>query len=327
MKRKLLIIGIIFTALLAGYISLFLIDTSNQNIRYGMSFDPDYARYITKDAGKAYMTALNVWKFKLIRLPIHWDATEKQPGKYDFSDMDWYVNRAKDAGAKVVLSIGQKTPRWPECHIPTWTKQLDEAEYAAALKKYLQAVVEHYRGNEALEMWQVENEPFLQFGICPKITTGDLHSEIALVKNFDPHHPTLVGDSGELSSWLVTGTAGDYFGTTVYRLVYNKFVGFFSYDFIPAAFYRFKLWAVGREASKAFVLELQAEPWLTDKLFKDSTLDEQYQSMNLSRLQSNISYAQQIGLGRVYLWGAEWWYWLLEHDIHDIPDYVKTLPK
>lgn len=327
MMKKVLIIGIVSTILLAGYISLFFADTSNQTIRYGISFDPDYARYINKDAGKAYMTALNDWNFTLIRLPIHWDTVEKQQGTYDFSDIDWYIDRAKDSGAKVILSIGQKTPRWPECHIPVWSKQLDRADYAIAVKKYLAAAVEHYRGNPALEMWQVENEPFLHFGICPTLTTGDLHSEIALVKKLDPNHPTLVGDSGELSSWLVTGTAGDYFGTTVYRLVYSKYFGYLNYDFLPAAFYRLKLWLVGREPAKAFLLELQAEPWLAERPFREVALEEQYQSMDLNRLKNNISYAQQIGLGRVYLWGAEWWYWLLEHDIHDIPDYVKTLPK
>jgi hypothetical protein len=318
----------ILGVLVLGYLSLFLIDGSAVPVRYGVSFDPDYARYILVDAGKAYMTLLNEWKFRLIRLPVHWDVVEWQRGKFTFEDIDWYISRASDVDAKIILAIGQKTPRWPECHIPKWAKELNEEEYQKELRNYITTVIERYKNNPAVEVWQVENEPFLRFGECHTFTSGQqLKDEIVYVKKSDPSRKTLVSDSGELSTWARTATAADYFGTTVYRTVWDKMFGYVTYRFVPAGLYRFRAMLWGRDVGTAWVTELQAEPWIMGVPLSEVPLEEQAKSMSLGQLRENIAYAERIGFPRVYLWGAEWWYWLEEQGIKDVSEYIKTLPK
>lgn len=324
-SRTWLIVGVSMLGLAALYAGSFLITFPTTPI-YGISFDPDYARYLMPDAGKGYLTALTDWQFRYVRLPAHWDGVEKEPGVFDFSDLDWYMDRARDYGVHVLLAVGQKTPRWPECHVPKWTKNLDPVAYNQAVQKYIAAVVRHYRDHAGLEMWQVENEPFLAFGKCPVMTAAELREEVTLVKDLDANHPTLVADSGELSSWRVTGRAADYFGTTVYRLVYDKYFGFMEYKYIPVLFYRLKLVLIGRDVKTAYLVELQAEPWFTRDA-SEETAEQITPTMDLARLKNNVAYANKIGFPRVYLWGAEWWTWMLTHESTGIPDYIKTLRK
>ena len=58
------------------------------------------------------------------------------------------------------------------------------------------------------------------------------------------------------------------------------------------------------------ISELQMEPWTMDKHMLELTLEEQKKSFDLKRFKNNIRYAQKTGLPQVYLWGAEYWYWL-----------------
>ena len=55
-----------------------------------------------------------------MRLPVYWDLVEKQPGIYEYADVDWQLDEAKKRDVAVILTVGIKVPRWPECHIPQW---------------------------------------------------------------------------------------------------------------------------------------------------------------------------------------------------------------
>mgnify|MGYP001592434435 CR=1 FL=1 len=299
--------------------------TRNPGMKLGVSFDPEYAGSLHLDPAVAFSNLLNDWKFKYFRLPLHWDKVESARGKFDFSEMDYYVNEAGKSGAKVILAIGNKTPRWPECHRPEWAVSLSPAELNTALESYLLASVEHYKNNPAVEIWQVENEPFFAFGDCKHITSAELRREIALVKQADSVHPVLVADSGELALWNTTARAGDLFGMTMYRVVWNKYLGYWNYDWLPAAFYRLKLWLVDRSPQSSFIVELQAEPWALDKPLEQMSIEDQKKSMDLMRLKNNIEYARRVGAPRAYLWGGEWWSWLKEKGYNEIPDFVATL--
>ncbi len=263
-----------------------------------------------------------------MRLSASWNLIEKNPGKWDFTELDWQMAEAAKRGAKITLAIGQKTPRWPECHTPDWAQKLSDQEFNSALADYVSKIVERYRNNKALEIWQVENEPFLPFGnYCRPFSKSQLTEEISLVKKMDPVHPTLTTDSGELSFWQDTARAADLFGTTMYRVVWNKTLGYVNYEWAPPLFYRSKLAAAGRSANTAYVMELQAEPWIPDNDLFNVALAEQYKSMSLAQLDKNVNFARRVGLPRAYLWGAEWWYWLKNKGENEIPTYIKHLPK
>lgn len=325
--RILAIIGSLAVVAMLGYAILEIASLPENKFTVGVSFDPVYARYLGLDTKALFATILDDWHFKHLRLAVFWDEVEKTSGALDFKELDYWFKEAQKRGAKIILAIGQKTPRWPECHDPSWVKDLSAAERRAKLLALMQSVVERYRDNPALETWQVENEPFLGFGICPAFSRADLTQEITLVKKLDPVHPILITDSGELSSWLQTARAGDLFGTTMYRVVWNKYIGYFSYDWLPASFYRFKLWLTGRARSEAYIAELQGEPWIPNTDVKHLPFDKQFKSLDLARLKKNINYASRVGFSRAYLWGAEWWAWAKTQGHPEFADYIKNLPK
>lgn len=306
------------------------------NIVWGVSFDPAFAREIGVDGKAVYHSLLYDWGFRHIRLSARWNAIETAPGVYDFRDLDNLMNEAEKKGAKIMLAVGQKVPRWPECHLPSWwydggtvhNNDQFALQRQAARLAFVQAVVSHYRAHPALEIWQVENESLFPFGTCPTFTAQDLIDEIALVHSLDPSHQTITTDSGELSLWRNTAKAADLFGMTSYRVVWNKWFGFLNYEWMPASFYRFKLRLNGRSYETAYVTELQAEPWATSSngLLGTSAADQD-KSLNAIQLKKNIAFAEKIGLPRVYLWGSEWWYWLGLRGQKDIIDIVRTLPK
>ncbi len=300
----------------------------NENMIWGASFSPEYAQYLGLDMKETYKVILDDYKFKYLRLTARWDVVEAQRGKFDFNQLDYLINEAGKRQAKVVLALGQKTPRWPECNVPAWAQSLNDAEYFSALNNYLQSVAQHYKNNAAVEIWQVENEPFLAFGVaCRALDSEKLHSEITAVKNIDSTRPVLITDSGELSFWNKTAQAGDLFGSTVYRVVWAKNLGYVGYDWLPAIYYRWRALWHGRDLAHTFVAELQAEPWMQNSNMTAANIAEQLQSMNLDRLQKNIYFAQKTGFSRSYLWGAEWWYWLELHGDYEISQYIKNLKK
>ena len=295
---------------------------------YGVSFNSEYANYLGLDTKDVFTKILDEWNFRYIRLSAQWDLIEKNKGQYDFEDLDWQMNAAAARNAKVMLAVGYKTPRWPECHTPAWAAALPAEETKASLYNFIQLVVERYKNHTALEIWQVENEPFLKFGDCGIISEEQLHQEIDLVKQLDANHPAIVTASGELSLWRDTAKATDLFGTTLYRVVWNKMTGYFSYDWIiPAIFYKAKLWFNGRDINSAYITELQTEPWIPDKSLLDTPIEEQYKSMGLERLKKNIIFAEKTGMPRTYLWGGEWWYWLEKKGETAIPNFIKDLNK
>ncbi len=231
--------------------------------------------------------------------------------KYDFEDLDWQVQKAEEKGAKLLLVIGMKTGRWPECHIPTWAKGLSKEEQQKEILQIIKEIVSRYRLSESIEMWQAENEPFFPFGECPWVDKKFLKEEIKLVKSLDSRkRRVVVSDSGEGSFWINSARFGDIVGTTMYRKVWFRQLGLYvSYPF-PQVFYWRKARIIKALFNKEVIcIELQAEPWGRELLY-NSPLPEQEKTMNLEQFKNNIEFAKKTGLGTFYLWGGEWWYWM-----------------
>ncbi len=306
-----------------------------EKIVWGVNFSQRHAENLGLDWKENYLALLDDLTVKNLKIGADWDLIEPEKDRYYFDDSDWQINKAENRGAKILLVIGMKTGRWPECHIPEWAKNLKKEEQQKEILEIIEKIVLKYRDRVSVNMWQVENEPFFPFGECPWVDKKFLKKEIDLVKSLDRQKRKIViADSGEGSFWLNAAHFGDIVGTTMYKKVWftpleilNKIqkltngpefltgfrqLGFYIYYPLPPTFY----WRKAKYIEKIFnkkviVVELQAEPW-GPKLLYDSPLEEQEKTMNLERFKANIEFAKRTGFDTFYLWGAEWWYWLKE---------------
>ena len=311
--RKVLRISLIALLLvflvLVGY---FFIGTAPQpeKISWGVNFSQKHAANLKLDWRENYLALLEDLGVKNLKIATHWDMLEPEEGKYYFPDLDWQIEKAQERQAKILLVLGRKTPRWPECHIPKWAETWTELEQQEQILKMLREIVSRYKNEEAIRAWQVENEPFFSFGICPKADKDFLKKEIDLVKSLDAKkRPVVISDSGEGSTWLEAAALSDILGITMYRKTHNRFFGVVNYPFPPVFYWR-KAQIIKKIFNKdVFVGELQAEPWGKVLLY-DSPLEEQRETMDLEQFKKNIEFAKKTGLKEFYLWGSEWWYWM-----------------
>jgi len=250
---------------------------------------------------------------KHLKVAAHWDQIEPEDDNFYFDDLDWQINEAKKRGAKILLVIGMKTTRWPECHIPGWAINLNKKDQQKEILEMLEKIVLRYKNESIIWAWQVENEPFFPFGVCPWVDRGFVKKEVKLVKELDSQkRPVVMTDSGEGSFWIQSALIGDIVGTTMYRKVWFRQIGIYVHYPFPPVFYWRKAQIIKKIFGKKVIcVELQAEPF-GPKLLYDSPLKEQEKTMNLAQFRKNIKYATQTGLDTFYLWGAEWWYWMKE---------------
>jgi len=275
----------------------------------GITFSSRYSEDIGLDWKENFIAILDDLKIRKIRVPVYWDLVEPVKDEYNFSDVDWQLEEAKKRNAEIILVVGQKVPRWPECFIPEWIEN-DDKKRKEELLELVSVVVNRYKNNLVIKYWQIENEPFLKFGICPAIDADLLDEEIKTVKGADSSREIIITDSGELSLWISAAKRADVFGTTMYRDIYKEGWGHYKYPIGPR-FFQVKCWLIEKftNQNKAIVIELQAEPWMPSWTVNNS-LEEQLKFMNEKKIKENVEYAKQSGFSEIYLWGAEWWYWL-----------------
>lgn len=292
---------------------LFAQKAEPESITYGMSFNTPYARELGLDWRETYDVMLDELGVRHLRLAAHWPMVEPESGIYNFSELDYQIKRAEEVGASVILAVGRRLPRWPECHVPDWADHLSRGERQAAQLRYMEQVINRYQNSPAVIMWQVENEPFLEvfaFEHCGELDVAFLDREIELVRELDPTRSILLTDSGNLGTWTGAYSRGDAFGTSVYVHFWNPELGQFR-TVLPPWAYRVKenLMQVLYGQKPTYLIELSAEPWLLEPI-TEVPLDVQFTRMNAEKFEDILEYAEGTRFDRQYLWGAEWWYWL-----------------
>ena len=301
---------IILLIIIIGYLNFGSADIPDQ-ITWGVGFSELQAERLGLDWRKTYLGMLADFDFDRIRLNSYWNEIEPEQGKFDFANLDFMVSEAAKNGREILLVLGRRQPRWPECHIPEWAKGLTHPEQDDAVLAHVQRVVERYRGNEAIAAWQVENEFFLDlFGDCPDYDKALIDKEIDLVKSLDSRSVVLT-DSGELSVWYTTASRADILGVTVYRRVFNPVLRYATYPQRPVYYSRLgKLVQVFSGFDKQIISELQMEPWSIGGMLEDDSTEENYKTFSPENFQDNIKYAEASGIDEVYVWGVEWWYYM-----------------
>lgn len=327
---KYLFFGTIFSAVFAGFVVFMLAQKpAPESITYGMSFNTPYARELGLDWRQTYDAILDELNVRHLRLAAHWTMVQPEQGRYNFEELDYQIDRAEEVGATVILAVGRRLPRWPECHIPNWAKQLDQDSRDEALLAYMTQVVNRYKNSSAVMWWQVENEPFLEvfaYEHCGELDKDLLDKEIALVRELDPTREIIVTDSGNLGTWFGAYSRGDVFGTSVYVHLWNPEFGPLK-TIVPGWFYRVKnnFMAILYGEKPSVLIELSVEPWLIEPIVQ-APLEVQFSRMDLEKFEEIVEYAEETHFDRQYLWGAEWWYWLhLEHNRSEMWERGKQL--
>lgn len=289
-------------------------------LEYGVTFSAPHATGIGLDWKETYTAILDELGVRHLRLSAYWNTIEPVDDTFTFADLDYQMDEAEKRGAKVVLSVGRKLPRWPECHTPVWAQELSDPAQQAEVLEMVETVVGRYRNHPALQMWQLENEPLLDFGECPLEDREFLRLEEDLLRSLDTTHPIMITDSGELNSWLGAAQFGDVIGTTMYRTVFSKRTKQpFHYDYIfPSWGYRLKSRYVKLLFGKdVLISELQGEPW-GEVSFTELSKEEKQKSFSPERFYDLAAFARRTQLPRAYWWGVEYWYWEQEVNGNDV---------
>lgn len=181
--KKILQLALIFGLFLIGTIVVLFIyfnlpgPEPREDVKFGVTFSQKFATDMGLDWQETYLAMLDDLGVKKLRLPVYWDLVERSKDNYDFNDLDWQLAQAEQRNVEVILAMGQRVPRWPECHIPDWIESDDQRK--GELLEFIDIVVKRYQDNNAVKIWQVENEPFLPFfGVCPEFDEKLLEEEI-----------------------------------------------------------------------------------------------------------------------------------------------------
>lgn len=277
---------------------------------YGVTFSEKQAIQLGLDPKEVFVSILDDLKVRRLRLAAYWDEIEPKKDEYNWEFLDWMINEAAERDTEIILAVGGRLPRWPECHFPDWADKLTETEREKEISVYIAAAINRYKNIPQIVAWQVENEPFLpHFGECPDLNEEFLNQEIQLVKALD-QRPILLTDSGELSLWIPAAKRADIFGTTMYRDTYSNVLDRYIHYPIEPGFFRFKknITRLFTRPEKWLVIELQAEPW-GPAPFQELSKEERDRTMNLTKFKEIIEFSRQAGFREFYLWGVEWWYW------------------
>jgi len=326
MKRFLKIFAVLVFILCAV---LFILSFRKEpaSITYGVSFSKLHSDELGLDWKATYLAILNDLGVKHLRLSAEWSMVEPSDKQYHFDELDLQMNEAKAHGADVILAIGKKTPGWPECHEPTWEQGMNNEDKENSLLAYIQTVVERYKSYPNIKYWQIENEPFLRYATtqCGNANVDLVAKEVALVKKLDPAHQVLITDGGEFGTWGNAWKAGDVFGTSVYLYIWQHYIGPMRYPMIPA-FFRIKLNLADMiyGSKPAILSELGMEPWLLTPITQ-APIELQLQRMGIDKFNEILEFGKKTTLSEQYLWGAEWWYWMKQHDHPEFWDKAKEL--
>ncbi|HWO07529.1 MAG TPA: beta-galactosidase [Candidatus Paceibacterota bacterium] len=298
-----------------------------RTITYGVSFSVPYAEEIGIDWKAAYRAMLDDLGVRHVRLSAYWNTIEPQRDRYDWSDLDYQIREAAARDADIILAVGRRLPRWPECHAPAWAQEMEWEAQKDEILEYMTDVIERYRNEPAIVYWQVENEPFLKvFGreACGKLDEVFLREQIALVRALDSR-PVLLTDGGNFGLWMGAYRFGDAFGTSMYLYFWRPDIGAFR-TILPPAYYRIKanLMEMAFGVKPVILTELSLEPWLAAHI-NDVPLQEQIARMSIAHVEEIIAYARASTFDRQYLWGIEWWYYMRERGQTEYWELVRPL--
>lgn len=285
--------------------------SNKEEIDWGVTYSAPAAEQLQLDPDKTYRAIVNDLQPERLRLVAYWNRIEQQDGEFDYSQLDRQVKLAEQHNIPFVIVIGQRVPRYPECHIPNWARQLDAMAREEQLLDFMRRTIQRYDNKQNLFAWQVENEPFLgSFGVCPEFREEFLKMEIELARELTDK-TIMTTESGELSFWLVASKYPDVLGSTLYRAVLISDTDVVVRHVFPPAYYRARANIIKLfrdNIDDVVISELQAEPWAGEPIVEADRKDLK-RTMNPEQFERNVTFTEEVGFSQAYFWGVEWWYY------------------
>lgn len=310
----LMTIILLLTGAMYGIAQWYINTNDHKPLRLGATFIPSYAEELGLNAQATMDMMIDELGVKHFRLVSYWNQLEPAQDQYDFTLLDWQFRKAEAAGATVSLAMGLRQPRWPECHMPDWAKDLSGGpsvgQWPEQLNQFMTQVVNRYKTSPALESYQLENEFFLTVFSpeCTDYSRDRLIEEFNLVKRLDSYHPIIMARSNNYGVPLGEPIP-DVYAFSVYRRVWDgKTNRYFQYP-LPPKWYAFHAGLQQILHGKPSMLhELQAEAWPPNgQSIQATSLSEQNKSITAQRLEDTFQFGIDTGLRDIYLWGAEYW--------------------
>ncbi len=311
---------LILTLFIAGIGEWYIASQNGLPMTYGVSFVPDYAKSLGLNPQQTMKALLSIG-VRQFRLTSYWNDIQPTKGTYNFSQLNWEFALANEYHAKIILTVGLRQPRWPECHPAPWINTAAPmGQWEPELLSFMKKVITRYHDNPALEAWQLENEYFLKgFGDCTNFSRSRLISEYNLLTKYGGNHPIIIGRSNNAIGIPVNAPTPTIYGISIYKRVWDANITkrYIEYPF-PSWFYSF-LAGVQEiyQHKNMIILEMQAEAWPPDgKAIVDTSLKQQNNSMNATRLVNRFNFAKSTGMKDSIMWGAEYWYYrkIILHD-------------
>lgn len=182
----------------------------------GLNFSPQRATRLGLDPHEAFTALLQRIQARNLRLSLYWDELAPQPGQFKFDEIRWYLDRAQEHGCRVLLTVGMTAQGRPWLYPPFWLRDAalpapdgrigTQGRLAANLLLGLERAVAYLADYDAIEAWQVEP------GI-PKDAMQDrqpswfidpllIKKETEIVREVDARHrPVLTGNPTAPRGW------------------------------------------------------------------------------------------------------------------------------
>lgn len=325
-KRGVVILLAVFLLVSLNLVVWYQIKHADEPTEMGVSFSTKYAHEMGIDWQAAFRYTVDDLDFRYLRLMSYWDQIEPEDDHFDFADLDWQMDEAAKRGVKVNLAVGERQPRWPECHHPYWIGGYSIEDFNGELYEFIATVVNRYKHHPALEEYQLENEIFNNlFGECRRVDRDRVQAEYDLIKSLDPINPVVINVSNQ-SGTPVREPVGDKVGFSMYRKAFGQFGPidwYFNFWFAPPYWHTLRAAVIElMHGADTFVHELQTEPWGPGPTVALS-IEEQDITMTPDIIRQQVRFAEQTGMNRIYLWGTEWWYW--RETVHNDPSLSDTV--
>ncbi|MCF7907465.1 MAG: beta-galactosidase [Candidatus Omnitrophica bacterium] len=314
--------------------------TYAEEVKVGVTFSQVQCEYLDLNWRKIYKKTMAL-DLDVIRLGAYWSRIEKSRDKFDFSELDWQIQQAKENNIPVLLTVGMKAPRWPEYFIPAWLMKDLSFRFGSAVSDrkiikersllFIRRVVERYKKEAIIVAWQVENEPLNRAG--PKdwrIRNDFLQEEIDLVEKLDTRsRPIVINAMTYLNRILRFFNRLIYTKNPVYQIIdiadipaFNiystighKLIGQ-KICFLTVPQKRLKYLKRFVDYAKAqdktvWVTELQAEPWEPGELVhirKEAAITCRAEDFPVS-----FGELEYLGVDTVFFWGVEYWFYRMQY--------------